>query len=549
MYSNKREIHALVSLMHQYDVTDVVCCPGSRNAAVVNDMQECGFRLHAITDERSAGFVALGNSLAIGRPVAVCVTSGSALLNLLPAVSEAYYRNIPLFIISADRPLRHIDIWDGQTIHQRDALYPYAETYSIDESDNENGFRWNVLKINQALSKLFSNQLQPVHLNIEIEEPLFDFSVQTISPSKKIKTVFPKVEFPIPNEIIEEINKAKLPVLFIGQYEKEVIEILGKINENQSILLLPEIIVPSPYWIRNTILENVISSDDFQPDLIIHAGGNLVNKQLKNYFRNCKELKVIRIEEKTFCPNTLNHLDTVIYTNNALNQLAEIYHPNAKVKKWIEKFNQIEQKIASYQVTTFSDLYAMQYILGKMSKSWCIHFANSTTIRNATYFKDFSIHKLLANRGTNGIEGSISSAVGYAMGAPDEPVMVMTGDLSFFYDVNALYNVDLPKNLSIIVFNNGGGQIFRRLPGINASQALDKFIAASHSFSAQGVASTYGVKYFSASNPELLKGVINDFITCNGHQAAILEIFTKIEDNESVRKEIEEFIKYTYNNI
>ena len=154
MYSSKRDIHALVSLIRAHGVTHVVACPGSRNAVIINDMNECRFNLHPVTDERSAGFVALGLALSTCSPVAVCVTSGSALLNLLPAVAEAYYRNIPILVISADRPARYIDTWDGQTIHQQDALLPYAQTISVNESVDEKNFKWNELKINKALSCL-----------------------------------------------------------------------------------------------------------------------------------------------------------------------------------------------------------------------------------------------------------------------------------------------------------------------------------------------------------------------------------------------------------
>ena len=548
MYSSKREIHALVSLMSQYGITEVVSCPGSRNAVIINDMYESGFHLHPVTDERSAGFVALGLALATCHPVAVCVTSGSALLNVLPAVSEAYYRNIPLLVISADRPARYIDTWDGQTIPQLNALQPYATTISVEESESDKAYKWNELKINQALSNLCGNRPGPVHLNIAIEEPLFDFTTESIVPTQKVSTYHQRCSTPIPAEVISQIEVASLPVLFVGQYERQASTAFQAIEQNGALLLLPEMLSPSSDWHRTTLLEQVVGNSDFRPDLVIHIGGNLVNKQLKNYFRQCQDLHVIRIEEKDFYPNTLGHLDTVIYADadSVFDQLSTLTLPNDNVKHWKDKLS-LRTLQNAIPTLPFSDLYVMRQVAERMQSGWALQLANSTTVRNATLMSDFAGLSIYANRGTNGIEGSLSTAVGYALGT-DDKVLAMTGDLSFFYDANALYNTELPANLSLIVFNNGGGQIFLRLPGLHCSEALDKFIAASHPFSAKGIAETYGVKYFTCANADDLASCLDEFLSCNGSCPALLEVFTSTDDNEQARKAVEQCIKSNYEN-
>lgn len=548
MYSSKREIHALVSLMSQYGITEVVSCPGSRNAVIINDMYESGFHLHPVTDERSAGFVALGLALATCHPVAVCVTSGSALLNVLPAVSEAYYRDIPLLVISADRPARYINTWDGQTIPQLNALQPYATTISVEESESDKAYKWNELKINQALSNLCGNRPGPVHLNIAIEEPLFDFTTESIVPAQQVSTHRPLCPSPIPAEVMSQIETASLPVLFIGQYERDASTSYQAIEENGALLVLPEILSSSSDWHRTTLLEQVVGGSEFQPDLIIHIGGNLVNKQLKNYFRQCHDLRVIRIEEKDFYPNTLHHLDTVIYADvdSVLKQLSTLTLPNDNVKYWKDKLS-LRTLQNAIPTLPFSDLYVMRQVAERMQSGWALQLANSTTVRNATLMSDFAGLSIYANRGTNGIEGSISTAVGYALGTEDK-VLAMTGDLSFFYDANALYNTELPANLSLIVFNNGGGQIFLRLPGLHCSEALDKFIAASHPFSAKGIAETYGVKYFTCAKADDLASCLDEFLSCNGSYPALLEVFTSTDDNEQARKAVEQCIKSNYEN-
>lgn len=548
MYSSKREVHALVSLMSQYGISEVVSCPGSRNAVIINDMYESGFHLHPVTDERSAGFVALGLALATCRPVAVCVTSGSALLNVLPAVSEAYYRNIALLVISADRPARFIDTWDGQTIPQLNALQPYATTISVEESENDKTYKWNELKINQALSNLCGNRPGPVHLNIAIEEPLFDFTTESIVPAQKVSTHRPQFHSPIPAEVISQIETASLPVLFVGQNERDASTPYQALEKNDALLVLPELLSSSSNWHRTTLLEQVVDCSEFHPDLIIHIGGNLVNKHLKNYFRQYRDLRVIRIEEKDFYPDTLHHLDAVIYADvdSVLKQLSTLTRPNDNVKHWKSR---LSLRSLQHTVPTlpFSDLYVMQQVAERIQSGWVLQLANSTTVRNATLISDFAGLPIYANRGTNGIEGSLSTAVGYALGT-DDKVLAMTGDLSFFYDANALYNTELPANLSLIVFNNGGGQIFRRLPGLHDSQALDKFISASHSFSAKGIAETYNVKYFTCTNEDYLANCLNEFLSCNGSYPALLEVFTSTENNEQARKAVEKHIKNNYEN-
>ena len=189
----------------------------------------------------------------------------------------------------------------------------------------------------------------------------------------------------------------------------------------------------------------------------------------------------------------------------------------------------------------------MRQVAERMQSGWALQLANSTTVRNATLMSDFAGLSIYANRGTNGIEGSISTAVGYALGTEDK-VLAMTGDLSFFYDANALYNTELPANLSLIVFNNGSGQIFLRLPGLHCSEALDKFISASHPYSAHGIAETYGVKYFTCTNEDELASTLDEFLSCNGTCPALLEVFTSTDDNEQARKAVEQCIKSNYEN-
>ena len=164
MYCNKANANQLTALLIAHGIRDIVVCPGSRNGVLAHNFHAAPLlNAHPVTDERSAGFVALGLALATGKPAAVCVTSGSALLATLPAVSEAYFRHIPLIVISADRPPQWIGQMDGQTLPQQHALQPYADTYNIIEPQNETE-RWgNNRLINEALCRCREPEGRPVH--------------------------------------------------------------------------------------------------------------------------------------------------------------------------------------------------------------------------------------------------------------------------------------------------------------------------------------------------------------------------------------------------
>ena len=168
MYSNKENVNILTSLLVAHGIHHAVVCPGSRNAPIVHNFNECpDIQCYPVTDERSAGFYALGMTQALKEPVVVCVTSGTALLNLYPAVAEAYYQHRPLVVVSADRPQQWIDQLDGQTLPQPDALGRFVKkAVSLPEPHDEDTSWYCNRLINEALIERHA----PVHINVPITE-------------------------------------------------------------------------------------------------------------------------------------------------------------------------------------------------------------------------------------------------------------------------------------------------------------------------------------------------------------------------------------------
>ena len=449
MYSSKKHLNRLTALLEAHGIRHVVCCPGSRNAALIHNFNESpALVCHPVTDERSAGFTALGVILAEHAPVAVCVTSGSALLGVIPAMAEAFYRHLPLLVISADRPAEMLGQLEGQTLPQCGAFRPYAETTAIDEHMSDEVVD---RETNKVLLKLRHNGGQPAHLNVHIAEPLFDFNVEKLPEVRKI------VAYKSWEEVWEEVKKAHSPALFVGQIDDaRTANALAEMAVRHRLPVIADVVSNMP--------KNLPVADPNTVDLLIHVGGHTVSKDMRNLLRRRTNLRVIRIEPSNDeFPDTFNHLVGIFRT-------------------------ELPQSDST-------------------NPSWVLHVANSSSVRRMDEFLPVlseeigtAPHAIYCNRGTNGIEGSLSVAVGHALATPETLNVVIIGDLSFFYDQNALWqlkNIERAhdfSNLKILLLNDGGGKIFDRLPGLDASPATP-FIAATHELDAEHICLAYGVKF------------------------------------------------------
>lgn len=559
-FSEKNSIHQLTFLMQDYGIRHVVACPGSRNAPILHNLQEAGFLLHPVTDERSAGFVALGLRLAEqasgAGPVAVCVTSGSALLATLPAVAEAYYRRSPLLIVSADRPLHRLGQLEGQMLPQEGALEPYARTYNLTEEKTDADTLANNRLLNEALSRLCAGPWGPVHINLRIEEPLFRFTRASLQPVRHISYA---ENPPVPGmsaETLRMISEARLPALVFGQWEAGELPEVTVLRQCNKMLVLPEVISGQDGSEMTAVFDLLLGRKSCPanlpvPDVVLHVGGNAVGKQIKLYLRRQKNLHVIRMDSTGEFIDTFDHLARVEKCDirEALPALAASLPVNPEVEAAHRRLNAAVRSIADYHPRTFSDFGVMQALAKHLADTPSIlHTANSTSIRHAALLFSAGLHRIFANRGVNGIEGSLSTAVGHAMGS-DEPVYVMIGDLSLFYDINALGISPLPPTLRIVLFNNHGGQIFHRLPGLEQSPALTQYIAGAHPHCARDIARGFGLRYFSAKRYDELQEGLAAMTTppeTESPAAMLLEVFTRPTDNEEERISLENWMETAY---
>lgn len=518
MFCNKTNVNILTSSLLAYGIEDAVVCPGSRNAVVVHNLHalsanatdKAPFRIHPVTDERSAAFVAIGLWLATRRPVAVCVTSGSALLNLLPGVSEAYYRNIPLILISADRPARWIGQLDGQTLPQPNALLPYAKCWDIPDDADESVVR---ARCHEAMLAAHEEGGRPVHVNVPLDEPLFGFTTPTL-PIVRPNALPEKATATLPSDVLEHICNARRPAIIVGEYESDTIPAIRVLQQQGWIVFAENISNQGIFCDSVEIAEGQVpegkteSGDDAAIDLLIHIGGALVEKRLKLHLRQMPNLYIVRIDATNECPATFGHVDAKVKGDPA-DVLAVIAD---------EVSAHIDPKVPVRQCSpaVLRHLPIEALFLG-----------NSTSVRWANQHFRVSA-PTYCNRGTNGIEGSLSVAAGYSLLAKGLTLCIM-GDLSFFYDCNALWNRCLSGSLRILLVNNSCGGIFHRLPGLTESPALTDCVAAAHDNDARGIAESYKCLYLKEKSTDFTTdadSLIRRLLSIQSDRPVILEVFT-----------------------
>lgn len=550
-FSSKRSIQVLAHLLKEYGVQDMVISPGSRNAPIA--MHFAGleeFNCFSVVDERSAAFVALGMAQFVKKPVAITCTSGSAAANYYPAVVEAFYQNIPLLILTADRPKEFVDLFDGQTIRQENLYQQHSYgDFELLEDDEENAQDQNWEIIKKAVELCFEKQ-GPVHINIPLKEPLYELtSEMPFFPSIE-KTIQPK-NYSIPSSLIAEWNTSKRILILVGTRTEasELDALLSQLVKNHTAVVLCEVNSNLHYDKFFKHIDRYIynfSQEDFKtfaPDLLITVGQNVVSKKVKQFLRKCNIAKHWHVD-------AVWHPDTYYALTEKVVAKPEVFFselisrvnldPAGYYNLWDVLRNKIDQKHEDYcNKALFSDFVFFKLFSEAVPENYVIHFSNSSAIRYAQLF-EFGQNKILCNRGTSGIDGSTSTAVGYAI-KNSGPTVLVTGDLSFFYDINGLWNQYIPPYFRLIVLNNGEGNIFKIIPGPENADVdiLDEFIATKHHRSAEMVAKMFNFSYTKVEEEDSLSRVFENFFKPSP-QPKLLEVNTsKIENAEVLHRYFE----------
>ncbi|UNY97950.1 2-succinyl-5-enolpyruvyl-6-hydroxy-3-cyclohexene-1-carboxylic-acid synthase [Zhouia spongiae] len=586
-YSNIPAAQTIVQLCKQKNIQHIIISPGSRNAPLtIGFSEDTFFKTYSIVDERCAAFFAMGIAQQLRMPTAVVCTSGSALLNYYPAISEAFYSDIPLLVISADRPDHAIDIGDGQTIRQKNVFENhilYSANLKLDirkefvkiTEDGKNtpsilkelsvdnlqkGVQhFNEFEINKAID-LASQKKGPVHINVPFEEPLYQMVDKPLVEIgvRSGKAVSPELNSEDLRPYLDIWNSSKRKMILVGvnfpeQIDQEVLDILA---EDESVVVFTEttsnlyhekffpgidkIIAP---------IEKTSGSDELfsklQPDVLITFGGLIVSKKIKAFLRKYQPKHHWHIDQKKaydtfFCLN--KHFQV------SPNDLLKLFLPQAiqvtgdYQKYWLDIQNKRREKHRAYlNQIPFTDFKVFDHIFNSVPDNYQLQLSNSSTIRYAQLYELNPTLKVFCNRGTSGIDGSTSTAIGAAL--PEaKSTLLITGDLSFFYDSNALWNNYIKSSFRIIVINNSGGGIFRILPGHKNTDNFDTYFETKHTLTADHLCNMFGFEYLKAEDEDEAKKGLKRFFE-ESKKPKLLEIFTPRQLNDEVLLGYFEFLK------
>ena len=558
-------------------IKHIVISPGSRNAPLTISFTETPFfECYSIVDERSAAFFAMGLSMKQKMPVALVCTSGSALLNYYPAIAEAFYSGIPLVAISADRPPYRIDIGDGQTIrqknvfqnhigysahlkldvdHSRHKIEEYAPELLGESQDQINAF--NGLEISKSLDFALHNGL-PVHINTPFEEPLYEVQngIEFSDDSALSKSPHGEKEFDI-SSCREQWASAKRKMVLIGvsapnEFERETLELLAG---DPSVLVFTETTSNTHHTNFFPSIDSIVFPIEksknreelslaLQPEVLLTFGGMIVSKKIKAFLRKYRPQSHWHVGKHEFNDTYFSltgHID--IDSDSFLKALYSKYEPISSdyFSFWNKAKLRYHKKRETYLKTIpFSDFWVFGLGIPKIPAKYQVHLANSSTVRYAQLFDLEPSLEIFCNRGTSGIEGSTSTAIGASI-YNDKPTLLITGDLSFFYDSNALWNNYIRSDFRIMIINNSGGGIFRILPGKSDSQNFETYFETRHHLKAKKLSELYGFDYRIAQDKKSFLEQINLFFMPS-KKPKILEVCTPPEVNDDILLDYFDFI-------
>ena len=551
----------IAEICARHGIQEAVLSPGSRCAPItIAFTRHPKIKTRTISDERSAAFIGLGMAQFNRTPTVLVCTSGSAAYNYAPAVAEAYFQQVPMIILTADRPPEWIDQLDGQTIRQTNIYNGHVKGSFelLADQNHTDAESYTYRMVNEAINLSKSYPPGPVHINIPLREPFYPEHDEEITFDQDVPVFEETIPTPVLSEkLVSELSNdwnSNQKILMIGGQNdgnQDLNTLLEKVLHQKNIAIVGDVI-SNLHSLEGVIRHHDIFLNDrnnvllesLQPDLLITFGKSVIAKHLKLFLRAYKPKAHWHIQEAGQVADTYQSLTKVIRCkpNEFIEHIALQQNADAfELQKQQNYFNlwEIEERKSSRHIETnlphenWSELNAYNLLMPSIPGDYQLHLANSMAVRYANFIglsTDQSSVSVFANRGTSGIDGSNSSALGSAL-ASGKPTLLLTGDMAFFYDRNAFWNNYKYPNLKIVVFNNHGGGIFNMINGPSEQEEYKEYFETVQPLNAKSVANEFGFEYFQCDTQRKLKNTIQAFIEVE-NQPAILEIFTDSETNK-----------------
>lgn len=557
--SAKKGVQQLLNQLKKHGLNHVVISPGSRNAPLTLSFDAAAeFTTYNVPDERSAAFYALGMADKLQEPVAVLCTSGSALLNYASAVSEAFYRGVPLVVLSADRPEEWTDQGDGQTIRQKNALenHVLGFTQLIEKPSDKKESWYNAREIDTLLNKAKNDQ-GPVHFNFPFDEPLYETVKENLSINEDencIEWVKGDMKLNDSTELrLQSIwNESPKKMIICGQLAQNprLLKALSELSKDSAVTILVEntsnlMANGFVHCIDRTL--NSIPTElesDFTPDLLITLGGAVVSKKIKAFLRRNTPKNHWKIGNAFPFMDTYQSLSHSIpmRPENFIQSLLS-WNLDLRTSRFGEQWKQLDYLVEDahfnyLENAKYADLSVFHLLLDSIPENSSLHLGNSSVVRYAQLFNPIKSIDYYCNRGTSGIDGSTSTAMGAALVDSNKLHTFISGDISFFYDSNAFWNHHVPANFRMFVINNGGGGIFKIIPGPSTTKAYDQHFVAKQSFSAAHICNAFDINYKKANSISEIEAQLDTFFSHqSNNRPVVMEIFTPHDLNDQVLKD------------
>lgn len=539
-YSSEKNVQYLVAYLKAYKIKKVIASPGTTNLSFVASLQcDPFFEIYSCVDERSAAYMAVGLSEESGEPVVITCTGATASRNYLSALTEAYYRKLPILAVTGTKNENSIGQLNSQMIDRRVAQNDVLvhSTYLPSIKDEEDIY-YCKLKINMALSELTRNGGGPVHINLQTIYSR-DFSVESL-PSVNVVTrlTYKDVDrFPkLPNGRIG---------VFAGShstFSKELTAAIDKFCASHDAVVFCD--HTSGYYGRYKFNFALPGSQKYASypeiatlDLCIHIGEISAEYAALG---NLKKKEVWRVSEDGEMRNQFKHL-THVFEMDELDFFSfYTLDSHAEATGYIKKCKDVYDTLyANIPEIPLSNVYIAYQLHDKIPYGSAVHFGILNSLRSWNLFNLPEGVTTYGNVGGFGIDGCMSSMIGASLTNPQKLFFGIFGDLSFFYDMNSIGNRHIGNNIRILLVNNGKGQEFRNFyhTGSLFGEDADKYIAAGGHFGnksqslVRGLAESLGYKYYSASTKEEFLANSAHFVTPEiTGQPIIFEVFTETQD-------------------
>lgn len=544
MYTNLPTYRIVIALLKKFNIRHLVLSAGSRNVPFVHSVEEDPyFKCYSVVDERSAAYFAMGLAQELQEPVLISCTASTASSNYWPAIGEAFYQGVPIVILTSDRNPSRLHQWEDQMIDQVGMFDRHVrKSVNLPIINDDDDWVFCERLVNEALLELNHNGTGPVHINVPMKDYCMAFDESTLPDVRKISRFKLSIDKEKCKEMANKLAKAKRILVTCGQQTY----ISEELNNALSTFFKKYNAVIAVEHMSNIQCEGAIHTavcaetrylpcklfSDYIPDIVISYGYNIFNGIKPQLLSHYGKYEHWSIQPDGSVVDMYNSL-TTIFECDAQEFFAFMneYSNGKNDLQYYSLFKELHDSV-KYPEFKYSSVYAIKNVVENIPSGSILHMAINNSIRIPNFFKIAPGIKSYANIGTYGIDGCLSSLVGQAA-ATDNLCYLITGDLAFFYDMNALRIKHIGNNIRVLMVNNeGGGEFYYNGSWVNKSS--DLHTTARHATKAEGWVKENNFIYLSAHDEASFKEAMKTFMSTDSDKSIFLEVFTEMKDDSDV---------------